>query len=496
MLQAAEKIQVRIEISVSDELKEIPADGRFIIIFGEKGLGEPRRSLGWPGKIPFFGMDISGWDTSQPFIINGTDPHIGYFKNSMNELDPGEYYFQVLYDVDTTFSYINAHGNYYSEPTEVSIEHGKIALIETILEHQIVERMPESTEYGKFIKIQSELLSKFWGKPVYLRAGVLLPSGYYDNPDMKYPVRYNVGGYHSRYTRMERRIAEGSEFMKWWLSGEAPQMIVVFLDGEAPFGDSYQMNSENNGPYADATMTELIPYIEKKYRGVGTTEARFLDGGSTGGWVVLALQIFYPEFFNGAWSTCSDAVDFHFFQLVNIYEDENAFINAFGNERPAMRTTAGEPVFFIRQEVQMENVLGRNNSYVYAGGQWGGWNAVYGPKTQQGKPTAIWDPYTGEIDHAVAESWKKWDLKCYLEQNWNEVGPKLKGKIKIWMGDMDSFFLNNAMRLLEEFLAKTSNPKSDAYVSFGPGKGHCGHRISEQEMMDQMMKRYRDSRNP
>lgn len=490
---AGDKCSIQIEISIDPEFKgKIPSDGRMIIIFGGKDSREPRFSVGWPGKIPFFGVDISGWNTSEPLLVSDKDGLIGYYRSKLNEMDPGQYRFQILYDVDTTFSYINAHGNFYSSPVDLEIEEGETILVKTILDQQVEERIPESTEFAKFVKIESELLSEFWGKPIFLRAGVLLPAGFYDNPEKSYPVRYNVGGYHSRFTRLERRARQGSDFMQWWLSEEAPQMIIVFLDGEAPYGDSYQMNSENNGPYADATMNELIPHIEKKFRGVGKAEARFLDGGSTGGWVVLALQIFYPEFFNGAWSTCSDAVDFHYFQLVNIYDDDFAFINSYGNERPGMRTTTGEPVFSMRQEVQMENVLGRRNSFVFSGGQWGGWNAVYSPTTSEG-PAAIWDPENSYIDHETAEYWKKWDLKEYLEKNWKEIGPKIHGKIKIWMGDMDSFFLNNAMRLMEEFLENTSDPESDAFLSFEPGKGHCGHRISEKEMMEQMMNRYMES---
>ena len=125
---------------------------------------------------------------------------------------------------------------------------------------------------------------------------------------------------------------------------------------------------------------ELIPYIERTYRGIGRGTARVLDGGSTGGWVALALQIFYPNFFNGAWSFCPDSVDFRSFQLVNIYEDENAYFNRHGFERPAARDVSGEVRYTMRHECRLENVLGRGDSWTLSGGQWGAWNATYGPR--------------------------------------------------------------------------------------------------------------------
>jgi hypothetical protein len=467
---------------------KLPATGRLFVMLSKRKSPEPRLGPGWADAKaePFFGKDIAGWDGKK--LLTLANDAYGFPQRSLKEVPPGTWYAQALYDTDTTFSYINAPLNAYSAPVEVVIHTSKAQTVTLTLNQRIPEEtLPPDTETVQYIKIPSKLLTEFWKKPMYLRAGIILPKGYAENPERRYPVRYNIGGYHSRYTRAGR-MAQRLQ------SGDVSPMITVCLDGEAPFGDSYQVNSANNGPYGDATVNELIPEIEKRFRAVGTPESRFLDGGSTGGWVALALQLYYPDTFNGAWSYYADGVDFRYFQLVNIYRDENAFINQYGLERPSMRDTDGEPQFTIRREIQMENALGRGNSYVTSGGQWGGWNAVYSPKGKDGLPAAIWHPATGKIDRAIAMTWQPYyDLRHYLETNWKTLGPKLQGKLHLYMGDMDNFYLNNAMRLMETFLRRTENPKSDAVILFGAQQGHGWHPITEAEMMRQMTERFQKS---
>jgi S-formylglutathione hydrolase FrmB len=249
----------------------------------------------------------------------------------------------------------------------------------------------------------------------------------------------------------------------------------VFLDGEGPFGDSYQMDSENNGPYGYALMHELIPHIETIYRSARNAKYRFTDGCSTGGWVSLALQLYYPDEFNGAWSYSPDAVEFENYQLVNIYKDKNAYINQYGNQRPVARDVSGEPMMLLQNFIKYENVLGWSDTYVTSGGQFSAHAALYSPKGDDGLPVPLFDPKTGEIDHEVAEHWKKYDLKLYAKKNWKELGPKVQGKIYIWMGDMDHFYLNMATRSFDTFIKNTENPVSDAEIIFTPAKGHCAN---------------------
>ena len=355
----------------------------------------------------------------------------------------------------------------------------EIMLTEIIGPREIVDH-----KYVKEVSIKSALLSEFWNKEMIVKASVLLPSSYYDEPDKKYPVRYNVAGYGGRYTRVNRMIKNKS-FADWWLSGEAPQIINVFLDGEGPFGDSYQMNSENSGPFGDALIKELIPHIESTYRGTSEAKYRFVDGCSTGGWVSLALQLYYPDDFNGAWSYSPDAIEFENYQLIDIYKDANAYVNEAGIERPVMRNTSGEPQMLLRKFIQYENVLGWSDSYVTSGGQFSAHNALYSPKGESGLPKAIFDPTTGEIDRTVADHWKKYDLKLFAKENWAELGPKIQGKIYIWMGDMDHFYLNPATRAFDNFIVETENPTSDAQIVFTPMAGHC-QNFSNKKVLLQM----------
>lgn len=319
--------------------------------------------------------------------------------------------------------------------------------------------------------LESPALSKFWGKPMTVKAAVLLPAQYEAQKNQRYPVRYNVAGYGGRYYRVNRLVGNPT-FTSWWEGADAPQVITVFLDGDGPYGDPYQLNSANSGPYGDVLMEEIIPAIEEKYRTLGA-KARYTDGCSTGGWVSLALQMFYPGEFSGCYSYSPDPVSFNHMQLINIYEDDNAFVNKYGLERPSKRTRLGEPEFTIKKEVTDENGKGASGTYVDSKGQWGAWNALYSPKGADGLPSPVFDPETGIIDKAVAEHWKQYDLLLLAKENWAELGPKLRGKVYVWMGDMDNYYLNNALREMDEFLRQTANPASDAVLEFVATKGHC-----------------------
>jgi hypothetical protein len=201
--------------------------------------------------------------------------------------------------------------------------------------------------------------------------------------------------------------------------------------------------------------------------------------------VSLALQVFYPDFFNGTWSGFPDGVDFRAFQLVDIYADANAYVNAHGFERPSARDLNGDVRFTIRHECQMENVLGLGDSWTMSGEQWGAWNATYGPRGADGRPVPLWDPKTGKINRGVVEHWKKYDLRMVMEQNWKALAPKLRGKITIWVGEADEYFLNNAVHMLDRFLSN-ADPPYGGKIIYGAGKGHGWMALSERQIMDEM----------
>jgi hypothetical protein len=478
---------LRFAVTVAPGLGAQPRSGRLFVILSRREQPEPRQAAGRTGMSspPIFAREVVNLTPEQAGIIDARS--VAFPVNSLREVEPGDYYAQAVLDTNLDLKSLNAPGNLYSKPQRLTLDPRSSGEVKLQLSEQLgAEQLPPETEYLKYVKLPSELLSQFWGRPMYLRAGIILPRDFAREPQRRYPVRVRIGGYGSRFTRVQNMMAENSNFRRAWLADDAPRMILIHLDGAGPYGDPYQINSANNGPYGDAVTQELIPYIEQKYRGLGAGYARVLDGGSTGGWVSLALQIFYPDFFNGAWSSCPDGVDFRGFQLVDIYQDKNAYVNEHGFERPGARELNGDVRYTMRHECQMENVLGRGDNWALSGGQWGAWNAAYGPRGADGLPVPLWDPQTGAIKREVAEQWKKYDLRLHLEQNWKTLGPKLTGKLNIWIGEADNYFLNNAVHLLDAFLEKADPPYAGRIV-YGPGKGHCWMGLTERQVMDEMM---------
>ncbi|HMG34828.1 MAG TPA: alpha/beta hydrolase-fold protein [Blastocatellia bacterium] len=477
---------LRFEIAISPRVSQRPVSGRLFVVLSKSPQPEPRLSIGEPGMnaSPVFAKDVEGLVPAKSAVID--DSAAAFPIQSVSQLPAGEYFVQALLDSNIDLRSVNAPGNLYSAPRKIVVDRARPETIKLDLSEQVPpEKLPGNSEYLRFEKLESPLLSKFHGRPIFLRAGIILPRDYDKQPQRHYSLVVRIGGYGSKFTEVASLMAESSPFRKAWLAEDLPPMILLQLDGDGPLGDCYQVNSDNNGPYGDAITTELIPFIERKYRGIGNGHARVLTGGSTGGWVSLALQVFYPDFFNGTWSGFPDGVDFRAFQLVNIYEDENAYVNRFGFERPSARTLLGDTLFTIRHECQMENVMGRGDSWTMSGEQWGAWNAVYGPRGSDGRPIALWDPKTGKIDRRVVAHWKKYDLRLVLEENWKALGPKLRGKLHIWVGEADDYFLNNAVHLLEGFLAK-AEPAYEGSILYGPGKGHGWMPFNYHELLRQM----------
>lgn len=454
-------------ISVSPELKpSFRKGGRLMLHLTRQHEKEPR----YRADITV-GVTPKNWDCTDPFIIDISNSDVLlYGFEKWPALSAGKCYYQAVYKQNPDDGQENVPGNIYSEVDSVLFTPDfniRLSIAKLIPAYEIVAH-----KYVKSIVIKSKYLSDFSGRPRYLKASVLLPSGYFDHAHASYPICYRAPGLNGRYDAVNHLLTD-KEFSTWWFSKSAPQVIYVFLDSQGPYGDTYQVDSENNGPCGQALTEELIPEIEKLVHYRPETRKRFLTGYSTGGWVALGLQIFYPDFFDATWSYSPDPVDFEHFGLINIYQDETIFYNRFGYLQPGARTIYGEPTRSMKDWIASENVVSVTNTYLVSGGQFGAYNAVFGPRGQNGLPSLMFDPITGKIDHAIAEQWVKYDLKKVLEKNWPTLGPKLQGKIWIWTGDMDRLYSNVATRFFKMFLDKTENPKSDAKISFTPMADHC-----------------------
>lgn len=465
------KKDISFKLSIAPEMQEaFGGTGKLMVYVTLKNGRQPINLSPNNDSTWVFGLNVKNWKKNEILVLDSKTKWTSTANWSLNNIPYKNYSLQVSWDE----SYIENRAEYphrmstkvfkltNEKPQVVSAKFMEGSSKSTLAKHDLIKRFT----------LESKVLSKWWGKSTSINAAVLLPSGYANNPTKKYPVCYSIGGYGSRYTRVNQ-IAQDSSMQAWWKSKDAPQIITVFLDGYSQFGDSYQLNSENNGPYGTALIEEIIPEIDKTYRTEGTPEARFTAGCSTGGWVSLALQLYYPDHFGGCFSYSADPVSFYKMQLINVYENKNAFYNNNSLERPSKRNTMGEPEFTIKKEVMTENVEGYTNSYTTSRNQWGGWNAVYSPRGKDSLPMPLFDPISGAIDPIVAEHWKKYDLLKYVQENWTQLGPKIQGKIHIWMGDMDNYYLNNAMRDFDTYMMSTTNPKSDAEIIFSPTCGHC-----------------------
>jgi hypothetical protein len=492
----------RFEVTVPASAHAQPITGRVFVVISPHQKDSLLDDIGsWEQETPFFGTDISQLPAGKAAVINaGT---LGYPLDSLKDIPAGDYYVQALVNVYTEFHRADGHviwahmdqwegqqfnkspGNLYSEVRKVHLDPANGYTVKLEASQVILPvKVPPDTQWVKHIKFESKLLSQFWGRPIYIGATVLLPKDYDQHPNAHYPVIYEQGHFGLRpplFMQAEppepgsQRGQLRYEAFQAWSGDNFPRMIAVTFQHPTPyFDDSYAVNSANDGPYGDALMQELIPYVEEHFRIIREPWARVLMGGSTGGWESLALQLYHPEFFGGTFTGFPDPIDFRHDQLVNIYQDPNAF-NVPGyewvqRERPLMRTAEGQVVETMRQMSQLEEVLGTHGR---SGQQLEAWEAVYGPVGEDGYPKPLWNKRTGVIDRSVADYMRDhgYDLRYYLETNWARIGPQITDKIFIWVGDMDNFYLNLAVYDMDDFFK--SHPEAHAKFEYGrPEKGH------------------------
>ena len=508
--QNAPTIRVTLAPAAAREIAALgldaPVNGRLYVIATGSGASEPREQVDVNG-VPFWGIDVAGFAAGSEVMLDGSAAGwSGYPLPTPGALPAGDYHVQALLNVYTTFRRVDGHtvqmhlnsgagqdvwrapGNAYSTPRRVTLgpATGEIGLtidrvippIEPLGPDDVLQQgNPPDTELVKYPKIQSDTLSRFWGRPMYIGANVLLPADYGTSPATRYPVIYLQGHFPGREAPFG--FATGpdpgdADFTRFWLSDAAPRVIVVTIRDANPYYDtSYSVNSANVGPYGDAIVNELMPLIDRDFRTIDAPWARVLAGGSTGGWEALALQVFHPDLFGGTWTWCPDSVDFRYHQIVDIYSDENAYVTGdwVRVERPNRRRPDGNVLSTIRQENQFEQVVGTRGRST---GQWAIWEAVFGPVAADGYPTPLWDPLTGVIDRGVAAYWREhFDLGAILERRWPTIGSKLAGRIHVAVGDMDSYYLEEAVYLLEAILDDVDSPPADATFQFGRRQPHC-----------------------
>ncbi|HEX5701797.1 MAG TPA: hypothetical protein VFX97_01105 [Pyrinomonadaceae bacterium] len=513
---ASAQNKLRFEISVPAASSAKPLDGRMLLLISNNNTREPRLQISEdPTTQQVFGIDVDSLNPGQTATVDAGA--FGYPVRSISQLKPGEYWVQALLHVYETFKRKDGHtvklpmdrgegqqwsrapGNLYSTPLKLTIDPGKDASIKITLDKIIPPiEPPKDTKYIKHVKIQSKLLTEFWGRPMHIGAHVLLPAGFDEHPDARYPLAIfhghfpaDIGNFretppdpnlkpdYSERFKLEgyNRIVQehAHQFYKEWTGPNFPRMLMLEIQHANPYyDDSYAVNSANLGPYGDAITYELIPYIEEKFRGIGKGWARFMYGGSTGGWEAMAAQVFYPDEYNGAYIACPDPIDFRAYMVVDIYRHKNAYYiddSWKRTPRPGKRNYLGELAATIEDMNHMELALGTKSR---SGGQFDIWEAVYSPVGADGYPKPIWNKLTGEIDRSVAEHWREhYDLGYILKRDWQKLGPKLAGKLHIYVGEADNYYLNNAVYLVEDFLKTTKDPAYGGEVDYEPRAEHC-----------------------
>lgn len=491
-------------------------DGRLLLMLSTDDSAEPRFQIkDGPNTQLVFGLDVENWENGKVKTVDGAA--FGYPIQSLQAVPAGEYFVQVLLHKYETFQRSDGHtvkmpmdrgegqqwnrapGNIYTLPRKITIADGLPQSIQITLDQTIpVIEAPKDSKYIKHIRIKSELLSKFWGRDMYLGAHVLLPEGYDEHPNVKYPLAimhghfpYDFGGFRTtppdpnlKPEYSERFQLEGYnkivqqeayDFYQAWTSEDFPRVIAIKIQHANPFyDDSYAVNSANLGPYGDAITYELIPYIEQQFRGIGEGWSRFVYGGSTGGWEALAVQVMYPKEYGACYAACPDPVDFRAYCLVDLYKDKNAYYldSPFKQTlRPGHRDYLGQVDATLRDMNLRELALGTKGR---SGQQWDIWEAVYSPVDKDGYPKRIWNKLTGEIDHEVAQYWKEnYDLAYIIQRDWAKHGKDWVGKIHVYCGDMDNYYLNNAVYLIEDILQATENPNYQGEVTYGDRAEHC-----------------------
>ncbi|WP_304190437.1 hypothetical protein [Phenylobacterium aquaticum] len=513
---AAEGLSVAVTVPASASAQ--PIDGRLILLISAKAGGEPRTQVTSETALnsPFmFGVTVDGLKAGQSVTVD--DAAFGWPTRRLSDLKPGDYTVQVVLNRYETFhradgsvvklppdhgegqQWAEKPGNLYSTPVRLHIDPSSQQHIAITLDRQIAAITPKpDTEWVKHIRIKSELLSKYWGRPVYLGAHVLLPKGFADHPKAHYPLMVfhghfpdDISGFRTTppdpnlepdyserfhlagYNKIQQQEAYG--FYQKWISPDFPRFLVIEIDHANPYyDDSYAVNSANLGPYGDAINYELIPQIEKQFRGLGQGWARFTYGGSTGGWEAMATQVFYPDMYNGAFAACPDPIDFHAYTVINLYADKNAYAlqgAAQSVERPAIRDYLGEIRSTQRDSNYQELVMGDHGR---SGGQYDIWQAVFGPQGADGYPAPIWDKVTGDIDPKVAAYWKDhYDLTNIVARDWATLGPKLAGKLHIYVGLGDNYFLTDSVYFAQDTLESLKNPAWGGEVAYGQRAEHC-----------------------
>jgi len=411
--------------------------------------------------------EVDHWTQGQSIDI---DADRLAFPAGWSQLPPGDYYVQAVLDVDHSYNYTGrGAGDLVSEVMKIHLPTASIPTLTLVralpardpwavpasAPAPMREAVAAARQHATLVDFTSPSLSAFWGRPIHMRGWVLTPPGYDAKATKRYPVVYYTQGFGGNNDRVMGPLSNVNAAMA---TGEMPPMIWVFLDESSPTGTHEFADSVNNGPWGRALTEELIPQLESQYRMDGRSNGRFLNGHSSGGWATLWLQTRYPKIFGGTWSTSPDPSDFHDFTGIDLYApNANAYHRPDGSAYPLVRDHA-KVLGTFEQFAKLERVLG---SY---GGQLASFEWVFSPRGKDGQPELMFDRDTGVVDPAVVAYWRDhYDIAYRLQREWPQLKADLDGKIHLYVGTADTFYLDGAAHKLQAVLDRL-HAKSEFHV--------------------------------
>src|SRR5262249_54169753 len=465
---------LRFRVTLSKDLAPKAASGRLFVLM----TGAPREmqtiSISFPpGSTWVAAMEIEHF---APGATVEFDPDLKAYPKPLSQAKPGTYQVMALLDPDHSYACAGGgEGDLTSPLAKVeNLNPADAKPIELTLTRSTPARFkPADTESVKLVEFQSPMLSKFWGRAITVRAGVVLPPSYGKDPKKTYAGVYHVHGFGGDHTAAWR---QGTQLVKEMGEGKSAEMIHIFLNGSFPTGHHEFADSVNNGPWGKALTEEFIPHLEKRFRLVNKAYARFLSGHSSGGWSTLWLQVTYPDFFGGTWSTAPDPVDLRNFTGIDATpgSTDNAYHERDGSSKQLVRME-GKFIVSIEEFARQEEVMGEY------GGQFASFEWVWSPRGEDGRPMKLFNRESGELNQETLEYWRNYDIRLILEKNWPRLAPRLKGKINVICGDADTFRLDAAVKMLCGFFKEK---RSDAVCEIVPGRDHFNLYQSYQTYPD------------
>lgn len=449
-------------ITLAKELAPTGTAGRLMVLMTDSPQAEQTLSVGFiPGKVWISAMEVEYF---APGATVDLYPDLNAYPKPFSQAKPGSYQIMALLDPDHTYAY---HGEDEGDLTSTIVKVENLNPAETKPVELVISRTTPArsssldTENIKLVEFQSAALTAFWGRPIKVRAGVVLPPSYQTDPQRRYPAVYHVHGFGGDY---RGAWGQGNGLIRAMSENKYAEMIHIFLDGSFPTGHHEFADSVNNGPWGRALTEEFIPHLEKNFRLYAKPYARFLTGHSSGGWSTLWLQVTYPDFFGGTWSTAPDPVDLRSFTGINATpgSKDNAYREPDGKPKNLVRID-GKWIVTLEEFARQERVMGEY------GGQFASFEWVWSPRGQDGRPMKLFNRETGALDPLVLEAWQKYDIRLILEKNWETLGPKLKGKINVICGSADTFRLDEAVTILCDLFKRKG---SDAVCEIVPGRDH------------------------